>query len=232
MSSAHRLRIAVSLCCAWATTAHAVGGHFAVDDATILDVGQCQLETWLERSGSAGELLHVGPACRVGPVEIGLNADRAQATGRSPVTFAGPQVKAVAALSDQLDVGLVAGVAWQGQAPHRIAASLYAPLSVRVQPSVRLHANAGRDRVEHGSTTSRAGVALEWQAHDRVALIGEGFRQFGANVARAGVHWEAGAFSVDLSRAFSARASGWWTLGVNWAFDVAAGAASDEATRP
>jgi len=228
------LRIAVSLCCAWATTADAVGGHFAVDDATILDVGQCQVETWLERTASASELLHVGPACRVGPVEVGINADRAQAKGHSPVTFAGPQVKAVTALADQLNIGVVAVAAWQGQSPHRVAASLYAPLSVRVLPSVRLHANVGRDWVEHGPTTSRAGLALEWQAHDRVALIGEGFRQFGANFARSGVHWEAGAVSVDLSRAFgaSARASGWWTLGFNWAFDVAAGAASDAPIRP
>jgi len=228
------LRIAVSLWCAWAPRADALGGHFAVDDATILDVGQCQVETWLERGGSASELLHVGPACRVGPVEIGINADRAQAKSHSPVTFAGPQVKAVAAFADQLDIGVVAVAAWQGQAPHRGAASVYVPLSVRVLPSVRLHANAGRDWVEHGSTTSRAGVALEWQAHDRVALIGEGFRQFGANFARAGVHWEAGAFSVDLSRSFGAstRTSGWWTLGFNFSFDVAARASSDATIRP
>ena len=226
MSMAGRLPLAASLCCALAAPAQAAGGHFAVDDATILDVDECQLEAWLERGGSASTLLHLGPACRVGPVELGINIDRLQAKHRSPVTVFGPQVKAVAALGDRLSVGVVAIAGWQGDGPHAAVASLYAPVTVRVLPSLWLHGNAGRDWVAGRSASSRAGLALEWQALDRLAVIGEGFRQAGANFERVGLRWQASAFSIDLSRAFGASqtARGWWALGVNGSFDVAAGA--------
>ena len=215
--------LVASLCCALAAPVHATGGHFAVDDASILDVDECQLEAWIERSGSASTLVHLGPACRVGPVELGLNVDRLQAKDRSVVTVFGPQVKAVAALGDRLGVGVVALAGWQGDGPRAALASLYVPVSVRVLPSLWLHANAGRDWVAGRSATSRAGLALEWQAADRLAVIGEGFRQGGANFERVGVRWQASAFSIDLGRAFGASQTA-WALGVNGTFDVAAGA--------
>lgn len=68
-------------------------GHFDVDDAGTLDAGQCQYEAWWGRTGTEPvNGLHIGPSCRVGPVELGLNADRLSAQGVHSVT-AGPQLK-------------------------------------------------------------------------------------------------------------------------------------------
>ena len=90
-------RLAALLCCGAAAHGQAVAGHFAVDDAALLEAGQCQLDTWVEREGSARSLLHVGPACRIGPVELGLNADRTQSSGQKPATIVGAQIKWAAA---------------------------------------------------------------------------------------------------------------------------------------
>lgn len=50
--------------------ARAAGGHHAVDDAAILEPGQCYIETWLGReTRGARRLLHAGPACRVAGVD-------------------------------------------------------------------------------------------------------------------------------------------------------------------
>ena len=77
---ARAIAVATSL---WAAGGHAAGGHFAVDDAAILDVGTCGVEAWWERADPAGSLLHLGPACRVGPVELAINADRIQPRDRA-----------------------------------------------------------------------------------------------------------------------------------------------------
>ena len=61
--------------CLLAGAAAQAAGHFDVDDAGMLDPGQCQVETWVERHAAAGTLTHVGPGCRAGPVELALNAN-------------------------------------------------------------------------------------------------------------------------------------------------------------
>jgi hypothetical protein len=212
----------------WATAGHAAGGHFGVDDAAILDVGQCQVETWWERGDRAASLLHVGPACRVGPVELGLNADRIQPHDRGPQTPVGPQIKWAAPVDDRVSVGFVALAGWQGSAPHYAAATLYGALSVHVASSLLAHVNLGRDWFrEPARSRPRAGAALEWQAAPEWAVIGERFRQAGGDFARLGLRWqERAALGFDLSRArgVDATAGGNWTIGVNWAFDATPGA--------
>src|SRR3954447_16160664 len=98
-SLANGIAIVASL---WAASGHAAGGHFAVDDAAILEVGTCLLETWWERADHAGSLLHLGPACRVGPVELALNADRLQPPDRAAQTPVGPQVKWAVSIADRV----------------------------------------------------------------------------------------------------------------------------------
>ncbi|WP_269758539.1 hypothetical protein [Variovorax sp. E3] len=79
--------------CAFASLGAQAAGHFDVDDAGTLDPGQCQYETWWGRTGTEPVTgFHFGPACRVGPVELGLNFDRTSVAGVHSVT-GGPQVK-------------------------------------------------------------------------------------------------------------------------------------------
>ncbi|REM67973.1 hypothetical protein DSI38_08340, partial [Mycobacterium tuberculosis] len=64
-----------------------------MDDASTLDPGQCQYETWWGRTGVEPITgFHFGPACRVGPFELGLNLDRTSVDGVHSVT-GGPQLK-------------------------------------------------------------------------------------------------------------------------------------------
>src|SRR5262249_11293269 len=69
----------------------AMGGHFDVDDATVLAPGRCQVELWALH-GENARLGHVGPACRVGPVELGLVAERVSDDERH-ANIVGAQVK-------------------------------------------------------------------------------------------------------------------------------------------
>lgn len=79
--------------CAFAGEGAWAAGHFDVDDAATLDPGQCQYETWWGRTGVEPVTgFHIGPACRIGPVELGLNLDRLSVQGLHSAT-GGPQLK-------------------------------------------------------------------------------------------------------------------------------------------
>ena len=206
-----------------APNGHAAGGHFAVDDAGILEVGTCQVETWWERADHTGSLLHLGPACRVGPFELALNADRIQPREGAPQTPVGPQIKWAVPIDDRASVGLAAQVAWQGSAPRYAGATLYAPLTLRLADSLWFNVNVGRDWLRDLPTRGRSGASLEWKATPAWTVIGERFRQYGGDFARAGVHWQQSrSLGVDLSRAGALGASNvrTWTLGANWSFDA------------
>jgi len=204
-----------------ATTGHAAGGHFAVDDATILEPGQCQVEVWRESADGVGWLWHVGPACRVGPVELALNAEHLRLDHLPSQTTLGPQVKWATAIDDRLSVGVVAAAAWRVATPHYVGATLYAPLSARLTESLHAHFNVGRDWLRSGPSRARGGMALEWQAAPAWVLIAERFRQLGGDFARVGVQWQASeAIGFDLSRTRglgAASASG-WAIGVTGTF--------------
>ena len=200
-----------------ATTGQAAGGHFAVDDATILEPGECQVEVWRESADGIGWLGHVGPACRVGPVELAVNADHLRVRDRPSQTALGPQVKWVAAIDDRLGVGLVASATWRVATPHYVGATLYAPLSVKLAESLRAHVNVGRDWFRDGPSRAHGGVALEWQAAPAWALIGERFRQAGGDFARVGAQWQASeaiVFDLSRTRGLCAAAASGWAIGV------------------
>ncbi len=207
----------------WVPNGHAAGGHFAVDDAAILDAGTCLIETWWERVDHAGSLLHLGPACRVGPVELAINADRIEPRDRAPQTLVGPQIKWAVPIDDRVSVGLVALVAWQGSVPRYAGATLYAPLTLRVADALLLNVNVGWDWLRDLPTRGRAGASLEWQAAPEWTIIGERFRQYGADLARLGVRWQqSDSLGFDLSRAHGVGATSarTWTLAATWTFDA------------
>ncbi|BEP56904.1 hypothetical protein GmRootV118_41480 [Variovorax sp. V118] len=180
-------------------------GHFDVDDAGTLDPGQCQYETWWGRSGAEPVTtgFHVGPACRVGPVELGLNFDRLSAQGVHSVT-GGPQLKwtfagaaADAPFSAAVSMGAVAdlrrGGRWGGQ--------LVVPLTWRPTGSLQIHANLGADwALGTGVRTPRGGLAVEWALNDAVSLIAERNRAGGLWTSRVGGRFSlTPLISVDIS---------------------------------
>ena len=211
-----------SIVCLLASSAHAAGGHHAVDDAAILDPGQCQLETWFDHAQSGdARLWHVGPACRVGAIELGLNFDAIRGRRGERTNIAGGQVKWAQPLTEKVAVGVVVAAAWQDHAPHRVDTSFVIPLTWQATEALQVHVNAGRDFLHAAPDASHAGVAGEWTASPQWSFVVERFRELHIDRWRLGARRALSAsVSVDLSRAQGlGSAPSSWTVGLNWVFD-------------
>ena len=224
-----RIVVGAFFAASWALAAcvHAAGGHHSVDDAVLMEPGQCQVEVWADRYRAASRgLAHVGPACRFGPFEWGVNLDRATASSETSSFAYGVQAKWARPVVESLTGGLVVAATWQGRAPRRFTGgSVIVPLTWQATDTLLLHANIGRDFRNGAADTSRAGVALEWSPLTDWSLIVERYRESDSSFWRAGTRYAINPnLSLDLSRASDirsggGRASSWWTLGVNWAFE-------------
>lgn len=213
--------LAVSALLALARAAHAAGGHFDVDDATTLAPGQCQVETWFARAPAVGaSLWHLGPACRVGPVELALNLDRAEAAA-SRRTLVGPQMKwATDPALGPVSAGLVAGALVDAARGGGTGWTVYAPLTWNLDPRVALNLNLGIDRDAGGHRTRRLGASGEWALHDRVTLLAERVRFGDEWVSRLGARFAlTDTLSLDLSAArLGPAATRALTIGLNHEF--------------
>ena len=203
--------------------AFAAGGHFSVEDAALLDPGQCQVDVWLERERRADRYLaHLGPTCGIGPVQFGLGWDRLRANAADAPAVTSAQLKWATGVTETVSIGLGMAAVWQAASPRYAGTVLLVPVSWRISDSVQANVNLGRDFQRDGPNTTRAGVGLEWRAASGWLLIAEQFRQFEGSFARAGVRWEPNkALSIDLSRAdrWGGASSAWWALGFTWAWD-------------
>lgn len=192
------------------TSARAAGGHHAVDDAALLEPGQCQLETWWDReSGGARTMLHAGPACRVGPVELGLNVDRVRLDGTGTTSVAGAQVKWARTVDNVWSAGVVFNLAAQDHVPRYLGSTLVVPVTWQTTETLLTHVNVGRDFRHGRPDTSRAGLALEWSPLTAWSFVAERFRESGANFWRAGARWSfTPSMTLDLCRSAMGSRSG------------------------
>ena len=192
----------------WLAAASAqAGGHFDVDDAGTLDPGQCQYELWRTRVRSEDTTLwHLGPACRVGPVELGLNIDRTSVAGDT-VHVLGPQLKWTffgrdpeARWSAAVSMGTFSQLPRRGG---RTGGQFVVPVTWRATDSLQIHANLGADwAIGSGARTGRGGLAGEWALNDTVSLIAERNRAFGLWTSRVGARFSiTPLISIDLSGA-------------------------------
>ncbi|HSV81329.1 MAG TPA: hypothetical protein VLK85_19205 [Ramlibacter sp.] len=201
--------------------AQAAGGHHSVDDADILPAGACEQENWASRAQGGARLLHVGAACRLGPVQLGAAAEYARHQGASATAW-GLEVKWAHAVTDSLSLGLVAQPVWQAHLrPRYQGVSAVALASWRPRENLAFHANAGRDFVNGGDDEKRGGVAAEWMAAQDWWLTVERYREQATHFTRAGVRWLAAKnWSVDVSRAhrLAGPAPSNWTIGLSFTF--------------
>ena len=202
--------------------AWAAGGHHAVDDASILEPGACELEGWFDRSSGGARLLHAGAGCRVGPVELGVAAEHERQSGASQTGY-GVGVKWAREVAPGLSIGASAGPAWQARARPRYQGATVALLaSWAATDSVNLHANLGRDLLHRATDEARAGVSVDWTFREGWQVMAERYRQEGSHFVRAGLRWEAAKdWTVDLSRAnrLSGNGQSSWTLGLTRVFE-------------
>jgi hypothetical protein len=200
-----------------ACRAAAMGGHFEVDDAAVLAPGRCQVELWALR-GEEARLGHVGPSCRVGPLELGVSFERVRGDERA-ANIVGAQMKWGTTLWPQIDAGLVVS-ALRDTTHDAELYTVYVPVSWSVNDAIALHANVGGDRSGEGRRTSRLGIAGEWAIDERFALLAERFRLLDVIATRIGLRVALGEqASIDFS---SARISGSgkrvWGLGLTVEF--------------
>ena len=216
-----RSAVATAVLCACAA-AHAAGGHFAVDDASLLDPDRCEEETWVSRGERGTQLLHAGVNCRVGPVELDGAGEHSRA-GDASATQWNLEVKWAHDLNEAWSIGLDAQPFWSVQQdPHYVGTRSYAILTWKPTHELVLNANAGRDWLRRDHDFARGGVSFEWEAWDRWTLIGERYLETGTHYARAGTHWAGGRrWSLDLSYAHRLAGPGasTWSLGVTLPLD-------------
>ena len=199
--------------------AMAAGGHHAVDDATILEPGVCELETWHVRAHAGERLLHAGLGCRVGPVELGVASEYARLAGASQAAYA-LQAKWAKEVQPGLSLGVSVTPVSQAHArPRYQGATLAGLLTWAVRDDLAVHANLGRDLVRGAPDRNRSGVSAEWTFREGWSLVGERYYEGGTHFARAGARWAiSDSWSVDASRAqrLSGPGESNWTIGMSW----------------
>lgn len=187
------------------------GGHLDVDDAGTLDPGQCQYETWWGRAGPEPVTgFHFGSACRVGPVELGLNLDRFRAAGEPHALAIGPQIKWTwfgQAPNARLSGAVSAGATWDHTHRGRPGRQLVFPFTWRAADRLQVHLNLGADWVPvTGARTGRAGIGTEWAINEQVSLLTERNRAFGQWTSRAGARVNLTPLvSIDLTASQTSR---------------------------
>ena len=201
----------------------AAGGHHAVDDANILEPGNCKAQGWLTNEDGGERLLHADIGCRVGPVELNAAAIYAHEHDKSSQSGSGLQVKWATEVAPRFSAGLEVAGAWQAHARSSwIGATLATLFTWTPRGDLAVHLNVGRDFVDHGTDMAHSGVAVEWTASPGWSFVGERFVQLQTQYLRAGARWAVDkTWTVDLSRAhsLSGRFGSLWTLGASWQFD-------------
>jgi hypothetical protein len=179
-------------------------GHLDVDDASTLDPGQCQYEAWYGRAGSVPvNAFHFGPACGIGPVQLGLNVDR-YSSGGAHVFTVGPQIKWTwlgHGGDAPLSAAISAAITYDRTSRGRSGRQFVVPVTWRAASRLLVHVNVGADRSPVSSTrTSRFGVGGDWAMTDKLSLIAERNRAGGVWLTRAGVRYSfTPAINVDAT---------------------------------
>lgn len=201
--------------------AFAAGGHHGVDDAAILEPGQCEIESWFSRARGGERLMHAGGNCRVGPVELGLAGEYVRQGGGSQSDW-GAQVKWATQLAEGFSVGASLSPGWSANVrPRYQGAALVGLASWQPREDLALHVNLGRDFMRGNPDERRYGAAIEWTPLASWSLSAERYKEQGTHLARAGVRWQASErWSVDVSRShrISGPGASAWTVGATWQF--------------
>lgn len=199
----------------------AAGGYHGVDDAAILERGECEVESWVTYASRADRLLHVGGQCGVGGVEIGIAVEPATQDGARSDVFQA-QVKWAGEIARDVSVGLSLTPRWDTRMRPRFqGATVTAMLAWVLNERWQLHANVGRDYVR-GANMARSGVEADWTAPDnRFMLTVERYVEDGTHFARAGARWFTNdRWALDAGRAQRLRGPrpSAWTIGFTRAF--------------
>lgn len=185
-------RCASAALCLLAAAAAQAGGHFDVDDAGTLAPGECQYEVWggRLRGDAPASFQHVGPSCRVGAVELGLNADRSAPRGGGSERFFGPQLKWTFFGQDAdapLSAALAGGASFDVRHGGRAGGQVVVPMTWQATSQWSFNVNVGGDWTPgRGERTVRTGLGGQWMPNDTFALVAERNRAYTLWTSRIG----------------------------------------------
>lgn len=203
--------------------AAAAGGHHAVDDAAVLEPGNCKVEGWLSSEDSGERLKHAGIGCRVGPVELNAAAIYAREHEGGSLTGYALQGKWATEVAPGFSAGLLLASVWQAHTqPAWTGGTVSTLFTWSPRDDLAFHVNVGRDYLNRGENLAHSGVAVEWTARPGWTLLAERFVQLQTQYLRGGLRWAVNdAWTVDLSRAhsLSGRFGSIWTIGTSWQFE-------------
>ncbi len=202
-------------------TATAAGGHYAVDDATLVDAGSCELEVWYARTDSSVSALTVMPACNPwGNLELAVGLSRV-----SPGSELWVELAAKTLMRDLEQGGFGWGLALATLHSDSLrefdGAVIYVPVSVAISDQLVLHTNLGWGHEAKDDDAAVWGLGLDLGVISNINLIAETYGTHrGGTEAQAGVRLAAGEGHLDFSygRVVSDSDDDWLTLGFAWAF--------------
>lgn len=211
------------LALALSNAALAAGGHYAVDDATLIDPGRCAVEAWYARADGDNDDVTVIPACNLtGNLELGLGLSRLQEAGErdTVVEFAAKT------LFRELEPGgwgwgLAVASTWGGALERHEGAVAYLPLSVHAGEALVLHGNLGWAYERDDDDAAIWGVGADYGLTPWVNLIAETYGSHrGGTELQVGLRFGIADGALDLSYGRSRADAGddWVTVGFAWDF--------------
>jgi hypothetical protein len=204
-----------------AVTAHA--SRDGVEPAELLPRGECELETLGKRFDGGDKALQVELSCRVGRVQLNLQAEHTRGEPRSQTQWA-PEVKWSRDFGDDWRLGVLVGAAWEShRRPRYESTALVGLASYKVNENLNLHLNLGREFVHggEGGSRPRAGAGIEWQFRKDWALVMERYAQEGTHYAQGALRWQAGRnWSLELIRSHAVRGEDPSRWGLSVSFDL------------
>jgi len=202
--------------------AHA-GEPLATDDASILDNGVCQVESWHRWSNAGGHTGWLLPACSVSDhLEIGIGGARYRGADVGGHSLFLMQAKAIFHRDpdERFSIGGVAALQRDGGHESRGSAfhdGLALALVTLQSPerTARVHLNAGVVYRRDAYTTGAWGVATEYDLRDDWTLLAEVFRdEPGRPKYQLGIRYLLVTDRVELfvsgGDTFDSRADGWF----------------------
>lgn len=209
------------------------GRPLNTEDASTLDDGSCQVESWVDRTRGGITDLSFVPACAFLGVEWQAGAVRTREGGRSATSAAFAQAKLAFRRVDEgaWGIGLVAGLnrdlareAKNGWGDPYVILPVSFGAGEDKDTRWLVHLNVGATRVrDEARNLTLWGVAVEKPVSARLTFVAEAF---GENAARPFVR-AGGRYSLleglDVDLTYVTRTGGvseerYWSLGFHWEF--------------
>jgi hypothetical protein len=174
-----RAVITACLCGCLSAKVHAAGGPYVVDDATIANVGECKVESWVSVASNGDFIGVTQPACVVSvgiPVEFTTTIQPTRIDGES-ATFAGVRGKFILLREGPNNPAIAMAIGSLFDVTNgEIVTFVNVPLTLKLRDDVRLNVNAGwlRDTLDETNHLTW-GASVEWDFHKSWTLITEVF---------------------------------------------------------